>query len=248
MGGLGAACRPFECSGTSGRRRQCDIGRHPPAALAQTLAQTVSGLYTGVLVRLLRPAAIFFLCALGGAALWAGTATSVPSSHGPPLWAGQSNYQYPGVSSGFALSHRTDVDGAELLEQIGGNPPRTDGLLTGAYTIPDEPPPEVPYVDTGRFRGCTVEGDPRRLQGRYESHFDPSGIAGDFDLRSMRPASSGRGRISPTAIPSRTPGPATSTTTSPTARKTPRYLPMATRRPTSPIRAGWAHRRRRARI
>ena len=37
-------------------------------------------------------------------------------------------------------------------------------------------------MDTGRFRGCTVEGDPRRLQGRYESHFDPSGIAGDFDL------------------------------------------------------------------
>ena len=72
VGGLGAACRPFECSGTSGRRRQCDIGRHPPAALAQTLAQTVSGLYTGVLVRLLRPAAIFFLCALGGAALWLG--------------------------------------------------------------------------------------------------------------------------------------------------------------------------------
>jgi Ca2+-binding RTX toxin-like protein len=120
-----------------------------------------------------------FVCVLLVASLLAVTGFG---SHGTQLWAGQWNYSYPGVAGGFALRHETDTYGAELLEAIGGVAcPEPTDYFAGAYTIPDEPPPEVAYVDTGKFRGCTVDNDPKRLQGRYESNRDPS-VAGSFDL------------------------------------------------------------------
>lgn len=115
-------------------------------------------------------------------AVTAAVAVTVSGSHGQQLWAGQWNYSYPGVQGGFAFRHETDVNGADLLEAIGGVAcPEPTDYFAGGYTIPDEPPPEVPYVDTGKIRGCTVDGNPRRLQGRYESNRD-SAVAGSFDL------------------------------------------------------------------
>jgi Ca2+-binding RTX toxin-like protein len=128
-------------------------------------------------MRLLRLAALVFAVSVVAGLV----AVTVSGSHGPQLWAGQWNYSYPGVSGGFAFRHETDTNGAELLEAIGGVAcPEPTDYFAGGYTIPDEPPPDVPYIDTGKIRGCTVDNDPRRLQGRYESN--QGGGAGSFDI------------------------------------------------------------------
>jgi hypothetical protein len=138
----------------------------------------------------LRPRSFVWVFCVLGAALAGALATTGSGSHGAQEWAGQWTFMHTsgpstGLKGGFALRHETDEFGAELLELIGGVAcPEPTDYFAGAYTVPDTedlpPPPDNVYVDTGKFRGCTV-GDPKHLRGRYQSNFDDS-VAGDFEL------------------------------------------------------------------
>jgi Ca2+-binding RTX toxin-like protein len=115
-------------------------------------------------------------------------ATTVSGRHGEQRFAGQWDFFHTsgpstGVTGGFALTHRTDEEGAELLQLIGGLAcEEPTDYFTGGYTVPDDEDlmPGQPFNDTGKIRGCTV-GDPYHLRGRYESNsFDA--VRGDLEL------------------------------------------------------------------
>jgi Ca2+-binding RTX toxin-like protein len=87
------------------------------------------------------------------------------------------------VTGGFAFRHETDEYGSQLLEAIGGvSCPEPTDYFIGGYTVPDteDLPPGEGYIDTGKFRGCTL-GDEQHLRGRWQSNGNSS-IAGDFEL------------------------------------------------------------------
>lgn len=115
------------------------------------------------------------------------------TNHGSQKWSGQWDFEHldasgapNGVRGGFAFRHETDENGATLLTQIGGAAcTEPTDYFAGGYTLPDgtPPAPALPpgeFVDTGKIRACTVGGDPKHVQGRYESN--GSGGSGNIDL------------------------------------------------------------------
>jgi len=137
----------------------------------------------------LRPGNLARLTALLTLVVLAGAfASTVSASHAEQKWAGQWAFTHldsptPGLRGGFALSHRLDDDGAELLEQIGGLAcPEPTDYFVGAYTTPDteDLAPGQNYDDTGKIRGCTM-GDRLHLRGRYQSNYSSSAV-GDIEL------------------------------------------------------------------
>jgi hypothetical protein len=124
-------------------------------------------------MRRLRPKALVGLSVLFGVVLAGVFATAVSGSHGEQKWAGYWHFTHlnspnPGLTGGFALQHRTDADGADLLEQIGGIAcPEPTDYFVGGYTVPDteDLPPNTGYNDTGKIRGCTM-GDRTYTVGR----------------------------------------------------------------------------------
>ncbi|MFN8186542.1 MAG: hypothetical protein U0R69_05645 [Gaiellales bacterium] len=140
-------------------------------------------------MRRLRPRAlvpVYVLLAMVVSGVFAATVFGV---HAEQKWAGQWHFTHldsptPGLQGGFALQHRDDAEGADLLEAIGGIAcPEPTDYFVGAYTVPDSEdlPPNTGFNDTGKLRGCTMD-DRRHLKGRYESNSSPDTVRGDFEL------------------------------------------------------------------
>jgi hypothetical protein len=130
--------------------------------------------------------------ALGvGAAVVVAAVLATPGlgHHAEQRFAGQwefvhGNSPTPGLRGGFALQHRDDESGADILEAIGGIAcEEPTDYFAGGYTVPDseDKPPNAPFDDTGKIRGCTVD-DRDHLAGRYESNSSPETVRGDFLL------------------------------------------------------------------
>ncbi len=136
----------------------------------------------------LRPRMLFGLAVLLGAGLAGAFAPMASASHAEQKWAGYWHFTHlnspnPGLTGGFALQHRPDDEGENLLDLIGGIAcAEPTDYFVGGYTVPDteDLAPDQSYNDTGKIRGCTV-GDRLHLRGRYQSNQDPS-VAGDIDL------------------------------------------------------------------